>query len=329
MHIGKIHIDFPVLPAPMAGFTDSAFRILARRFGCGLVFTEMISAEGLARKDSGTLRYLGFDPAERPVGVQLFGSNPEVMARSAVMARETGADLIDVNLGCPVRKVTKNGAGAALLTDLDKLEAILLAIRRRVDCPLTVKMRAGWDCTRLNYLEVGRIAEGSGVDAVTLHARTARQLFRGRADWDLIRRLKETLRIPVFGNGDVRSPSEAADMLARTGCDGVMVGRWASGNPWVFEQIRDHASGLPPRTPGPRERREVIRFHFDRLQERFDTRYALRKMRGHIMYYTKSLPFGSEFRRKVSAVKSETALFAILDDYFDRLEAREHEGKTG
>ena len=327
MRIGTIQLEAPFILAPMAGFTDLAFRLLAKKCGCGLVFTEMVSAHGLVQGHARTLRYVRSDPEERPLAVQLFGSRPDILAQAASKVRELGADIIDLNMGCPVRKVTKGGSGAALLTDLNLLERIIRTVRREVDCPLTVKTRAGWDSNHLTYLEVGRIAEQEGADAITLHPRTARELFGGTADWSMIGRLKQEIGIPVIGNGDVRTPHQALEMMRETGCDAVMVGRSAMGNPWFFQEIGSLMEGLNPRVVSLDEREQAIRLHYELLKDVYGDRNAVRKIRGHIMHYTKGLPHSSEFRGSITRLAEEEPLFSALVEYFGRLtEEGIHEG---
>jgi len=319
MYIGGIQLEVPFIMAPMAGFTDSAFRLLTRKYGSGLVFTEMVSSHGVVQGHGRTLRYLHANPEERPLAVQLFGSNPEILARAASNAQELGADIIDLNVGCPVRKVNKSGSGAALLRDLKLLERILRRVRREVDRPFTVKTRAGWDSNHLTYLEVGRMADQEGVDAITLHARTAGQLFGGAADWSMIGRLKQEIGIPVIGNGDIRTPQQALEMMRETGCDAVMIGRSAVGNPWFFREARSLTEGRIPGRVTLDEREEVIRLHYELLKEVFGAKRAVRKIRGHIMYYTRNLPRSSDFRGNISRVADEEPLFSALAEYFGRI----------
>ncbi|MBI4777215.1 MAG: tRNA dihydrouridine synthase DusB [Deltaproteobacteria bacterium] len=327
MRIGGIQLEVPFLLAPMAGFTDSAFRLLTRKFGCGLAFTEMVSSNGVVQGHGRTLRYLHSNSEERPLAVQLFGSNPEILAGAASIAQKLGADIIDLNVGCPVRKVTKGGSGAALLKDLNLLGRILRRVRREVDCPFTVKTRAGWDPDHLTYLEVGRMADQEGVDAVTLHPRTAGQFFSGAADWSMIERLKREIGIPVIGNGDIQTPHQALEMMHETGCDAVMIGRSAVGNPWFFREARALMEGRIPAPVSLDEREETIRFHYELLKDVFGAKRAARKLRGHIMYYTRGLPSSSDFRGSIGRVTDEEPLFAALAGYFGRVaEGAAHEG---
>jgi len=239
MKIDKLDFDVPVFLAPMAGITNLPFRTIVRRCGCQLAFTEMVSVNGLVRGAERTCRYLDGASEDRPLGVQIFGAEAEIMAAGARIATDRGADLIDVNMGCPVKKVVRAGAGSALLKDPAKVGRIVSAVRRATSLPLTVKIRAGWRRSVVNAIEIARIAEAEGADAVIVHPRTADQGFSGRADWSIIRAVKDALGIPVIGNGDIRRAADVGRMMTATACDGVMIGRAALGNPWIFQEIID------------------------------------------------------------------------------------------
>ena len=237
MKIDKLDFDVPVFLAPMAGITNLPFRTIVRRCGCQLAFTEMVSVNGLVRGAERTCRYLDGASEDRPLGVQIFGAEAEIMAAGARIATDRGADLIDINMGCPVKKVVRAGAGSALLKDPAKVGRIVSAVRRATSLPLTVKIRAGWRRSVVNAIEIARIAEAEGADAVIVHPRTADQGFSGRADWSIIRAVKDALGIPVIGNGDIRRAADVGRMMTATACDGVMIGRAALGNPWIFQEI--------------------------------------------------------------------------------------------
>ena len=239
MKIDKLDFDVPVFLAPMAGITNLPFRTIVRRCGCQLAFTEMVSVNGLVRGAERTCRYLDGASEDRPLGVQIFGAEAEIMAAGARIATDRGADLIDINMGCPVKKVVRAGAGSALLKDPAKVGRIVSAVRRATSLPLTVKIRAGWRRSVVNAIEIARIAEAEGADAVIVHPRTADQGFSGRADWSIIRAVKDALGIPVIGNGDIRRAADVGRMMTATACDGVMIGRAALGNPWIFQEIID------------------------------------------------------------------------------------------
>jgi len=290
----------------MAGVTDPPFRRMCRERGAALVFTEMVSADGLVRGNRRTREYLEILPEERPVGVQLFGSEPSVMAEAAALvARICGPDLIDLNGGCPVRKVVKKKAGAALLLALDLLGETVDAMVRASPVPVTVKIRKGWTEADELGLEVARVAQDAGASAVILHARSKAAGFSGPADWDAIRRLKESLRIPVVGNGGVTEPADALFMLERTGCDAVMIGRAAMGNPWIFSRALSVIDrGVEPPPPTARERLDAFLWHAAELAKlRGETR-AVKQMRKQAAWYTKGLPGSSAFRRRVNECTS-------------------------
>ncbi|HMA67477.1 MAG TPA: tRNA dihydrouridine synthase DusB, partial [Desulfosalsimonadaceae bacterium] len=238
MRIGTVTLSSPLILAPMAGITHMPFRVYAREAGCGLVCSEMISSNGLYYGSEESWNMLAMSEAERPLAVQLFGQHPEIMAWAAEQVQARGADIIDINCGCAVKKVLRNGAGAALMKEPKQAAAIFRSVRDALRIPLTVKMRSGWEPSGSHALEIARIAENCGADAVTLHPRTARQGFAGKANWHLIREIKQSLAIPVIGSGDIKRASDVPAMLEATGCDGAMIGRAAIGNPWIFAQAR-------------------------------------------------------------------------------------------
>ncbi len=311
LEIGGIALKTPLIMAPMAGITGLPFRLLVRFYGAGLAFSEMVSAEGLVRGSSRSFQYLRSDRDDFPLGVQLFGAKPEVMAEAAAIVAARGAALVDINMGCPVRKVTRTGAGAALLTDPPLAGRIIAAVRKVLKLPLTVKIRSGWDRGRINAPEIGRVAQESGADALTIHARTASDGYRGRADWAVIGRVKREIKIPVIGNGDIVSGADAVRMLAETGCDGVMIARGALGNPWIFREGIEAIGGLKPSTVSGGERSEVIARHFRLEAEHFGPEKASRDFLKHILWYTKGLPGASEFRRKVTSLPKGGMVTAV------------------
>jgi tRNA-dihydrouridine synthase B len=320
MNIGRLHLKNNIFLAPMAGITDLPFRTIIRSFGCGLAFTEMVSANGLVRRAEKTFRYLASSPADRPLGVQLFGGDPETLAAAAGVASERGADLLDVNMGCPVKKVAKTGSGASLMRDPERVAAILRAVRRASTLPLTVKIRAGWNARQVNAIEIGQIAEECGVDAVILHPRTADQGFGGRSDWGLIAALKGRLRIPVIGSGDVRCPEDADRMLRETGCDGVMIGRGAFGNPWLIGNILSYLSGSGISVPSLSEREEIIRRHLTLAIDYYGEKVGTRDFRKHLLWYTKGLRDGARFRQAAGSISDREAAWKALRTYFKHLE---------
>jgi tRNA-dihydrouridine synthase B len=323
MKLGLLEIEHPVFLAPLAGITDYPFRQLAREHGCGLVFTDMVSAEGLLRRGK-TLVRLG--PGEHPVSVQLFGEQAEALAEAARIAEEAGADAVDLNMGCPARQVTETGAGADLMRHPDKVEKIVTQVRRRIRCPLTVKIRSGWDEDHVNALEIGRLAEDCGADAITLHPRTRAQWLHGRADWSLIGRVKASVRIPVIGNGDVTTPALLRRMREETGCDGVMIGKGSLGNPWIFDPLErwtlQGGSGI---APSLEERRRVIERHYELLKAFYEASKALKEIRRHTVWYTRGLPFCAPFHASLSGLRDEQAFREAVHAFFEQA-GRRREG---
>lgn len=320
MNIGPLQLKNNLFLAPMAGISDLPFRTIVRSFGCGFAFTEMVSATGLARGTEKTFRYIASSPADRPLGVQLFGCDPETMARAARIATERGADLLDVNMGCPVKKVAKTGSGASLMRDPGRVVEILRAVRGASGLPLTVKIRAGWNARQINFLEIGQIAEQCGVDAVILHPRTADQGFSGLSDWGRIAALKKGIRIPVIGSGDIRRPEDAARMIEETGCDGVMVGRGALGNPWIIAHILSHLAGGLPSAPSLSERQETIRRHLTLAIDFYGENVGTRDFRKHLLWYTKGLRGGAQFRMEAGRISDQASAWNALHNYFRHLE---------
>ena len=291
----------PTILAPMAGITDRYFRRILRQVGgVGLVTMEFISSEGLHRGNRRTRQLMQFDPAERPLAIQIYGSRPEPMVEAARLVEELGADVCDINMGCPANKVLKGCAGAALMGDLRLAESIIASVRRVLSIPLTVKFRAGIHDADLSYLELGKICQDNGVAAVALHPRTAKQFYRGKADWSRIGRLKEALRIPVIGNGDVNAPRDALTLMRQTGCDGIMIGRASMKNPWIFRQIKALLDGTTPYEPTRQDRRDLILGHFRMLQEQEEEKAALHKIRTFAGWYTHGLAGGRDLRRRIS-----------------------------
>ena len=322
MRIGQVVLDEPLILAPMAGITDQYFRLILKRIGgVGLVTMEFISSEALTRGNEKTRHMMQFAEEERPLAIQIYGSHPERMADAAEFVSAIGADVVDINMGCPANKVLKGCSGAALMGDLDLARAIIRTVRRRISIPLTVKFRVGLDEKRSNYLELGKICEGEGVNAVALHARTARQMFSGRADWEHIRRLKGALGIPVSGNGDVETPEDAEALWKATGCDGIMIGRAAVKNPWIFRQISAARAGAVPYEPTVEERRNLILYHFSLLREREEERFALHKIRTFTGWYTHGLPNGRILRQRINSLTSVSQFIDAIEEFFQVLVA--------
>ena len=317
MQIGKISLANPVILAPMAGVTDLPFRLLAKEMGCGLVYSEMVSDKGLIYDNVHTKKMLAIDDRERPVALQIFGSEPESMGQAASIVAEAGADIIDINMGCPTVKIVKNGEGSALMKTPELAYRIIAAVVAGAgDVPVTVKFRKGWDEKSVNAVEIAKCAEQAGASAVSVHGRTREQFYSGFADWNIIREVKQAVKIPVIGNGDIRTPQDAKRMLAETGCDGIMIGRGAQGNPWIFRQVIHYlATGevLPP--PGLNERIDMLLRQLDMLVEHKGEYIGIREMRSHAAWYTKGLPKSAELRLKFNQALSRDDFVNIMENY--------------
>lgn len=317
---GSTPVDPPLVLAPMAGVTDRQFRLILRRVGgVGLVTMEFISSEALTRGNERTLRLMHYCEEERPISIQIYGSDPTRMAEAARIVEAIGADVCDINMGCPANKVLEGCAGCALMGDLDLARRIIAEVRGAIRIPLTVKFRAGVRDDRLNYLELGRICEAEGVSAVALHPRTAKQMYRGSADWSRIARLEEALSIPVIGNGDVTCADDAVRMFRETGCDGVMIGRASMKNPWIYRQAADLLAGREPREPTMDDRRDVILAHFRLLIEQEEPKFAIHKLRTFTGWYTHGLPGGSHLRRKIGELETAESFVEAVELYFEQI----------
>jgi nifR3 family TIM-barrel protein len=318
LRIGSITVDPPLVLAPMAGVTDSPFRRIIRDIGgCGLVTMEFISSEAMVRGIGAELGKLLFHPSERPISIQIYGSRPDAMAEAARMVVDSGAELCDINMGCPANKIIRGCAGAALMGNLDLARRIIQAVRSSISIPLTVKLRSGLRAPDYRDLELGRICEEEGVDAVTLHPRTAKQQYRGHADWQRIGMLKQSLTIPVIGNGDVAAPEDAARMITETGCDGVMIGRAALTNPWIFRQTEAHLAGQSFSEASLAERRAQVMRHFDLLAESFSDKNLLHKLKTFTGRYSRGLAGGRKLRCKLSEINDPTWLRDEVERFFD------------
>jgi tRNA-dihydrouridine synthase B len=322
LRYGTVPIDPPLVLAPMAGVTDRDFRLIVRRIGgVGLVSMEFVSSKAIVSGNRRTFDLMHFAEEERPLAIQIYGSDAATMAEAARVVEELGADVCDINMGCPANKVLKGCAGAALMGDLDLAEDIVKTVRRAIALPLTVKFRLGLDACRQNYLELGRMCAANGVAAVAMHARTARQMFAGGADWSHIARLKEALAIPVIGNGDVETPEDALRMLRETGCDGVMIGRAATKNPWIFRQIQARLSGGRVAEPTLDDRRALVLAHFRMVAEREPSSYALHKLRKFTGWYTHGLPHGRRLRQAINQYPDVESFLAAVEEFFATLPA--------
>ena len=321
MQAGPIRLEGRVLLSPLCGVTDSPFRMLARKHGAAMVFCEMTSSDGLVRKNPKTFELLHYRPEERPIGAQLCGSDPSVMAEAARMVADLGFDTIDLNYGCPVRKVIARDAGAAMLTDMERLERVTSAVVNAVSLPVTAKIRIGWDQNSTNAPEVAGVLERAGVRWIAVHARARSEKFGGKAHWDVIARVKEATGLPVIGNGDVKTPEDAQRMIQETGCDGVMVGRGSFGNPWLFERAQrllDGGDAGPE--PTPRERIETAVTHLHDLARKKGD-YASILMRKHIAWYVRGLYDNSTLCREINHAKTPAETEALLWSYLEKLES--------
>ena len=324
MRIGSVPLESPLAIAPMAGMTDTAFRRLVKRHGgCGLVVTEMVSAEGLVRGIDRTLEYAEYTDQERPIAIQIFGGDPDKMAAAAQIVEGMGADIVDINMGCPVPKIAKHNAGCSLMREPAHAATVVAAMAKAVKIPVTVKMRAGWNDDDRNAPALARMVQDAGAAAVAVHGRTAAQSYSGEADWDLVARIADDLTIPVFGSGDCVEPEQIVDRL-RSGVDGVLVGRGVLRNPWILAQARDLAEGRPARTVTMVERGQFLLDYIDLLErERIDEgrvethdRWVVNKLRALNSWYTKGLENGSHLRVAINSAESIAALRNLIGDFF-------------
>src|SRR6201984_2974731 len=318
LQIGSTTISPATVLAPMAGVTDTVFRRFIRNLGgCGLIMTEFTSADGVLRKkDQKAKRYLHFYEDEHPISAQLFGSNPQVMAEAATMVEGLGFDLVDLNLGCPAKKVVKCNGGSGLLRDLPRIRGIFEAVRTAVKIPFTVKFRAGWNDEEIVCVELAKIAEDCGLCAVALHARTREQGYSGTARWEWIAAVKDAVKIPVIGNGDIRSPEDACAIVTQTGCDAVMIGRTAASNPWIFRQIAQYTATGRYDEPEEADRYEMIRTYFRMLiEEKFPDASA--KMKQFASWFTHGVPGGAGLRKAIYEAREDTEILKRVEDFFE------------
>ncbi|MBS4032277.1 MAG: tRNA dihydrouridine synthase DusB [Clostridiales bacterium] len=313
MRIGNVLLKNKVVLAPMAGVTDSPFRLLAKEMGCALVFTEMVSAKGIICAPRETLRVASFSRDEKPLGLQLFGSDPEIMAKGAVIAAELNPDMIDINMGCPVKKVAGKGEGCALMRDPNKAFAITKAVCEAVSIPVTVKIRKGWDNSSVNAVELALALEEAGASAVSVHGRTREQGYSGRADWSIIAKVKENVHIPVIGNGDLWRPEDGAAMLAETGCDAIMVARGVLGNLWLIKRTVHYLkTGELMPEPDMGEKAALALRHLEMIIEAKGEYIGVREMRKHVAWYLKGVPGAAKIRNQVMQASSRAEMKDIL-----------------
>lgn len=322
LKIGDIEMKNRVVLAPMAGVCNPAFRLIAKEFGTGLVCAEMVSDKAILHGNKRTMEMLFVDEREKPLSLQIFGGDRESLVEAAkVVDKQTNADIIDINMGCPVPKVTKCDAGARWLLDPNKIYEMVSAVVDAVDKPVTVKMRIGWDDEHVYAVENARMVEKAGGSAVSVHGRTREQQYTGKANWDIIRDVKQAVSIPVIGNGDVFSPEDAKRMLEHTGVDGVMIGRGALGNPWMlYRTIQYLSTGELLGDPSPREKMEVAILHMDRLIALKNEAVAVREMRKHLAWYLKGLPGGARVKDDIMEETGRDRMVSILENYINSLE---------
>lgn len=315
--IGNLEIKNQIVVAPMAGVTDKAFRKIAEEMEAGLVYTEMISAEALIRENKKTIEMLDISDENIPVAVQLFGEKPEVMSQAAKLLSKylNNLQLIDINMGCPVPKVAiKSQSGSALMKNPDKIRHIVKSVVEAVDIPVTVKIRSGWDESTINAVEVAKICEQAGAKAIAIHARTRSQGYSGKANWQIIKNVKEAVDIPVIGNGDVTDCYLAKKMIVETGCDAVMIGRGLLGNPWLIKQCVEYLeSGKQPLPIHYQEKINMMKKHYEYLLSTKNKKLANLEIRRHILYYLKGFPNGKEIKNKICQAQDETEVFNIID----------------
>jgi tRNA-dihydrouridine synthase B len=321
--IGTLTLENKTILAPLAGITNLPFRLIVKEQGCALVCSEMISAYGLVRNSRKTVQMLASAPEEKPLSIQLFGADPDVMAAAAAMVEASGADVLDINFGCSVKKIIKIAAGAALMREPETAEALIKSVRRAVKIPLTIKIRTGWEKSGKQALHLAEVAEACGVDAIALHPRTATQGFGGTADWPLIAAVKQKVSIPVIGNGDIWTADDARNMIEETGCDFIMIGRGAIGNPWIFREVQARLNGrsLPPAD---------LALRFDTMQrylaatvEYFGEKQACFMMRSRLGWFVKGLPYSSKFREAIKQISSQRQALTLMQSYRDSIWAEE------
>ena len=319
LKIGDVELENNLILAPMAGVTNLPFRVICKEFGPGLVCTEMASAKAMFHNDQKTKRLFNTEGEKRPISFQLFGSDEESVEYATKYMNEF-ADIIDINMGCPAPKVVKNGDGSKLLLDLDKAKSIMETVVKVAKVPVTLKIRKGWDKDHIVALEIAKVAEEVGISAITVHGRTRSEYYTGKADWDIIKKVKESVKIPVIGNGDVVDEESAYRMFETTGVDGIMIGRGSFGNPWIFRNIKHYletGEKLPP--PSNEEKLKVIEKHIELAVEEKGEEVAVKELRKHISWYTKNLKNSSEFRAMMNKIESKDELEKSIEEYFKTL----------
>lgn len=320
LRIGSVVLNNNTIFAPLAGISNLPLRLLAKEAGCGLVCSEMISSNGLVYKSKKTEELAESSPDEKPLSVQIFGADPHIMAEAARIVEDTGADIIDINFGCAVKKIIKTGAGAALMKDQDKAASIISAVKKAIKIPLTIKLRSGWDKSGDQALLIAQIAQDCGVDAIAIHPRSASQGFTGNADWSVITKIKKKITIPVIGNGDICRPSDAVKMQKETGCDFIMIGRAAIGNPLIFAQVISLMNGNETLDLNIAEHFEIIRKYLKTSVKYFGENQACFMMRSRLCWFIKGFTNSSKFRKSINHISSEAEALKLIKDYQNFLE---------
>lgn len=326
MKIGSLQLEDITVLAPLAGITNLPFRLMIKAAGCALVCSEMVSANGLVHNSRKTRQLLNSTPEEKPLSVQLFGSDPAMMADAAAMVAAAGANILDINFGCSVKKILKSGSGSALMREPGKARQILRSVRQAIDIPLTIKVRSGWDASGRQAIHLAQIAEECGVDAVAVHPRTATQGFRGTADWPIIKAVKNRVGLPVIGNGDITTGEDALAMLDETGCDGIMIGRAALTNPWIFSQVSAMVRAKPVPTVDTAMHFDAMIGYLKSSVTYFGELHACRMMRSRLGWFTKGLRFSSRFRDALKSISTEAEAIDLIRSYEDAL--KQHADQT-